>query len=150
MSDLRIAQAHTLDAGTVGRILTENNDLMPWLPRIHTGAEEIMYAEQMIDAGWVNVARIEHKVAGFLARWDNEVVALYVLPALHRQGIGSALLDAAKEECSHLGLWSYEANTGAARFYKAQGFRQVARTDGASNDVGLADIRFEWSQKGGA
>ena len=145
MNDVDIKPARILDAGSVGRILSENNDLLPWLPRIHTAAEEIMYAEQMIDAGWVNVARKDGKVGGLLARWDNEVVALYVLPEAQESGIGTALLDAAKEECSHLGLWSYQANTGATRFYNKRGFRQVARTDGSGNDVGLADIRFEWA-----
>ncbi len=146
MTDIDISPARTLDAGTVGRILSENNDLMPWLPRIHTAAEEIMYADQMIDAGWVNVARKDGKVVGFLARWDHEIVALYVLPDEHDNGIGTALLNVAKEDCAHLGLWSYQANSAATRFYDKRGFKQVARTDGSSNDVGLADIRFEWAK----
>jgi GNAT superfamily N-acetyltransferase len=149
MSDIEITSARTLDAGTLGRILSENNDLLPWLPRVHSAAEEIMYAEQMIDAGWVTVARRDGKAVGFLARWDNEIVALYVLPAVHDHGIGTALLEAAKSECDHLGLWSYQANTAATRFYGLRAFRQVARTDGSGNDVGLADIRFEWARDAG-
>ena len=146
MSTLDISPARILDAGSVGRILSENNDLMPWLQRVHTAAEEIMYAEQMIDAGWVSVARKEGRIVGFLARWDNEIVALYVLPEHHDTGVGTALIDAAKENCGHLGLWSYQANAGASRFYDLRGFREVARTDGSSNDVGLPDIRYEWTQ----
>lgn len=146
MSTITISQARTLDAGAVGHILSASNDMMPWLPRLHSAAEEIMYAGDMIEAGWVRVAKKSGKVVGFIARWEEEVHALYVLPDAQDSGVGTSLLDDAKAETNKLALWSYQANSSATRFYGLRGFTETARTDGSENDVGLPDIRFEWTK----
>ncbi|WP_299963297.1 GNAT family N-acetyltransferase [uncultured Roseobacter sp.] len=146
MSTITITPARTLDAGAVGHILSVANDTMPWLPRMHSAAEEIMYAGDMIEAGWIRVAKRDGKVVGFIARWEEEVHALYVLPELQDTGIGTALLDDAKAQSDKLCLWSYQANMGATRFYGLRGFKEARRTDGSENDVGLPDIRFEWTR----
>ena len=98
MSTITISAARTLDAGAVGHILSVSNDSMPWLPRLHSAAEEIMYAGDMIEAGWVRVAKRDGKVVGFIARWEEEIHALYVLPDAQDNGVGTALLDDAKAE----------------------------------------------------
>ena len=72
--------------------------------------------------------------------------ALYVAPDRQGQGVGSDLLRAAQTRHSSLGLWSYQANAGAARFYARHGFREITRTDGAGNEAKLPDIRFEWER----
>lgn len=147
MTELIITDARSLDAGPVGHILSVSNESMPWLPRVHSAAEEIKYAGDMIDAGWVRVAKFDHRVIGFIARHDEEVYALYVLPEAQDKGVGTALLDDAKARCDRLALWSYEANGMAAHFYGLRGFVEVARTDGSGNEARLPDIRMEW-QKG--
>lgn len=144
MSEIIIGPARSLDAGAVGHILSVSNEAMPWLPRLHSAAEEIMYAGAMIEAGWVRVAKRNGEVVGFIARWEEEVHALYVLPEAQDSGIGTALLEDAKSEAERLKLWSYQANSPATRFYGLRGFVETARTDGSENDVGLPDIRFEW------
>ncbi|ABG31674.1 N-acetyltransferase [Roseobacter denitrificans] len=146
MIEFTISPARSLDAGAVGNILSVSNDLMPWLPRVHSAAEEIKYAGDMIEAGWVKVAKIDNKVVGFIARHESEVYALYVLPEAQDKGIGTALLEDAKGECDKLGLWSYEANGVAAIFYELRGFVSVDRTNGSGNEAGLPDIRFEWTR----
>lgn len=146
MNTLTISPARSLDAGAVGHILSVSNDLMPWLPRVHSAAEEINFAGQMIEAGWVKVARVEDRVVGFIARHETEIYALYVLPEMHDKGVGTALVDDAKGECDFLALWSYQANTSASRFYGLRGFVEIDRTDGQGNDAKLPDIRFEWTK----
>lgn len=148
MSTITISPARTLDAGAVGHILSVSNDTMPWLPRMHSAAEEIMYAGDMIEAGWVRVAKREGKVVAFIARWDEEIHALYVLPDAQDDGVGTALMEDAKTETDRLALWSYQANSSATRFYGLRGFIETARTDGSENDAGLPDIRFEWTRDG--
>ena len=60
------------------------------------------------------------------------------------QGIGSRLLERAKaERPDGLDLWTFQANTGARRFYERHGFVEVARTDG-DNEEGEPDIRLRW------
>ena len=76
MIDIEIRPARPLDAGAVGHILSVSNDLMPWLPRVHTAAEEIGFSGDMIDAGWVRVARVDGKLVGFIARHETELNAL--------------------------------------------------------------------------
>ena len=146
MTDVIITPARSLDAGAVGNILSVSNDEMPWLPRVHSAAEEIMYAGDMIDAGWVRVAKVDGRVVGFIARHENRVHALYVLPEAQDKGVGTALLQDAKKECDTLRLWSYQANAPAARFYGLRGFIEIERTDGAENEAGLPDIHFEWTR----
>lgn len=144
MSDVLITEARSLDAGAIGHILSVTNDQLPWLPRVHSAAEEIMYAGDMIEAGWVRVAKKDGKVVGFIARWEAEIHALYVLPAEQDSGVGTVLIEDAKARCDALCLWSYQANTSATRFYGLRGFVEIDRTDGSENDAGLPDIRFEW------
>lgn len=146
MTDVIITPARPLDAGAIGHILSVSNEAMPWLPRLHSAAEEIMYAGDMIEAEWVKVAKREGKVIAFIARHNEQVHALYVLPDAQDQGVGTALLQDAKETCETLRLWSYQANGSAARFYGLRGFIEIERTDGNENDAGLPDILFEWSR----
>ena len=149
MIDVTIGPARELDAGSVGHILSVSNDAMPWLPRVHTAAEEISYAGQMIEAGWVRVAKLEDQIVGFIARHENEIYALYVLPEAQDKGVGMALLKDAMTTCDKLALWSYEANGVASHFYGLRGFVEVERTDGSGNEAKLPDIRYEWTRSKG-
>jgi ribosomal protein S18 acetylase RimI-like enzyme len=63
------------------------------------------------------------------------------------QGIGSDLLRQAQAAAPALTLWTFQANTGAQRFYLRHGFREALRTQGEANDEGLPDIRYEWQQE---
>lgn len=142
-----IESAQPLDAGGVGEILSNATDAAAWLPRLYSRAEELRFAGQMIDAGWVQVARRQGQIAGFLAHAGSEVHCLYLAGDVQRQGLGRALLDKAKATEAHLGLWVYRDNIDAQRFYKAMGFVEVARTNGAANDARLPDIRYEWRKE---
>jgi GNAT superfamily N-acetyltransferase len=119
---------------------------MPWLPRVHSEAEEIKYSGEMIEAGWVRVAVSGGKVVGFIARHENEIYALYVLPEAQDSGVGTALIKDAMAANDRLALWSYEANGIASHFYELRGFVEVDRTDGSGNEAGLPDIRYEWTR----
>lgn len=139
----RLRAARPTDAGRVGAILSAFIDDTPWMPRIHTRAEDLSFAGDMIDRGWVTVTE---DVTGFLAREGEMIQALYVAKDQRGQGIGSALLEAAQEAAPVLTLWTFQANTPAQGFYKKHGFREVERTDGQDNDEGLPDIRYLWER----
>jgi len=135
-----------LDAGAVGGILSEFIDRTPWMPRLHSRAEEIAFADAMIARGWVTVAEGGSGVAGFMAREGAEVHALYVAGAARRTGCGRALIAAAQARAARLELWCFAANAPARAFYAAQGFTERQRTDGARNDEKLPDIRLAWDR----
>ncbi|MEP2028525.1 MAG: GNAT family N-acetyltransferase [Paracoccaceae bacterium] len=145
--NFHITSARSLDAGGVGEILSDATDEAAWMPRLYSRAEELKFAGEMIDAGWVEVARNEGQIAGFLARSGAVIHCLYLARQKQRQGVGRALLDRAKSAQEHLELWVYQRNTRAQKFYRAMGFVEAARTDGGANDAGLPDIRYEWRKE---
>jgi GNAT superfamily N-acetyltransferase len=69
---------------------------------------------------------------------------LYVEPSALRSGVGSALLQVAKDAASHLQLWTFQANSNARSFYRSQGFLEVRLTDGAANEEQEPDVLLEW------
>ena len=66
------------------------------MPRLHSRAEDISFASTAIDRGWVRVFE-EDAILGFIARRDEDVCALYVARGARGQGIGTALLNYAKQ-----------------------------------------------------
>ncbi len=147
MSGLVIVPARVLDAGAVGEVMGRANDAMVWLPRVHSRAQDVMHVADMIDAGWVRVARQQNEIVGFIARAEGEIHGLYLHPLVQGKGIARSLLDTSKMTCNRLGLWSFQGNARANRFYRKAGFVEVARGDGSGNDAGLPDIRLEWQRK---
>lgn len=139
--------ARSTDAGSVGAILSEFIDDTPWMPRVHTRAEDLCFAGEMIDMGWVTVAETPGRVAGFVALKGTMIHALYVAAAAREQGVGSALLRAMQAHAQALNLWTFQANENAQRFYAAHGFVPIETTDGQGNDEGLPDIRMSWKRE---
>ncbi len=120
------------------------------MPRLHTRADDVGFAGTMIDRGWVRVAEADTGIGGFIAREASEIHALYVQQDQRGQGCGHTLLRAEMAQSAVLELWTFAANTSAQGFYKAMGFEEIARTDGAENDEGLPDIRYRWQREEGA
>ena len=69
---------------------------------------------------------------------------LYVEPTEQNRGIGSALLDKAKElRPDELYLWVFQKNP-ARRLYERHGFELVRLTDGADNMEREPDALYRW------
>lgn len=147
MTTFVLRPARSTDAGRVGAILSEFIDQTPWMPRIHTRAEDLGFAGDLIDRGWVTVAEFHDRVVGFSARDDDMIHALYVDAAHRGQGCGETLLSQMKDNASTLTLWTFQSNDRAQSFYARHGFEEVERTDGARNDEKLPDMRFFWKQE---
>jgi GNAT superfamily N-acetyltransferase len=129
----------------MGTILSDWIEEMLWMPRLHSRAQDRAFCLHLVETMAVWAVQPDHQVLGFLAQEGAEVPALYLAPAARGRGLGKALLDEAKaanDGC--LGLWTFQANTGAIRFYSREGFSEVARTDGSGNDEKLPDLRLEW------
>ena len=92
------------------------------------------------------------RVLGFMAQQGDEVVHLYLDASLQRQGVGSALLQQARQRSpSGLQLYTFARNTGARAFYVAQGFTEVAFGQAAAADNPwatapdqLQDVLLRW------
>jgi ribosomal protein S18 acetylase RimI-like enzyme len=89
------------------------------------------------------VDEISGRVIGFTAFTPEKISQLYVHVDHQNRGIGSLLLNIAKENShGHLRLFTFERNKNAQRFYESHGFKIVAR--GFEESLQLADIEYEW------
>ncbi|WP_223420764.1 GNAT family N-acetyltransferase [Tateyamaria pelophila] len=147
MKTIDLRAARSTDAGKVGGILSEFIDHTDWMPRVHTRAEDVGFAGDLIEKDWVTVAQDANEVTGFIACDGETVQALYVTAAARQQGVGTALLNHAQNHRDALTLWTFQANVEAKAFYAAHGFVVVEETDGARNDEGLPDLRLEWKRE---
>lgn len=144
---LSLRPGRPLDAGKLGQIITDAVTAATWKPRLHSGVEDIAHAGRMIDRGWITVAMLDERVAGFLAREGDYIHCLYIADFAQGHGVGAALLEAAKEGRDRLELWTFQYNKGAQRFYRREGFRPMEETEGLHNDEGLPDVRFLWERE---
>ena len=148
-----IRTAKASDAAPCAKILQDWLDITPWMLDLHSLDETVGFLGRKIfpshevvvaDAG-------DEGIVGFIA-WNDEgsIPVLYVADGWRSKRIGASLLAVAKRAHPQgLSLWTFQDNEGAKRFYEAQGFREVRRTDG-DNEEGLPDILFEWSGTGDA
>jgi putative acetyltransferase len=98
------------------------------------------------------VAEEDGRLVGFLGIEESTNLGgaavlekLYVEPAQQNRGIGSALLDKAKElRPDELYLWVFQKNP-ARRLYERHGFELVRLTDGADNMEREPDALYRWS-----
>lgn len=91
------------------------------------------------------VAERGGELAGYLVLDPEWLDSLYVRPDLTGQGIGAALLDLAKGlRPDGFGLWVFETNVGAQRFYRRHGLVVVRRTDGSDNEEKAPDLEMAW------
>jgi GNAT superfamily N-acetyltransferase len=139
---MMLRPATTQDAAAMAAILSTWIDETPWMPRIHTLAQDRGFVDNILDR--TIVAEVEDIILGFLTLGTTEVECLYVAAPCRSRGVGRALLDQAKAENTGLYLWTFAANLGARQFYAREGFAEVAQTDGAENAEKLPDVRLEW------
>jgi ribosomal protein S18 acetylase RimI-like enzyme len=138
--------AQPADAPAITRISQAAREhSLPYLPKLHTDAEDHAFFARLVEADAVTVAETGGQIVAFLALAGDQVDHLYVAPAHHRNGHGSALLAAAQASREHLELWVFQRNANAIAFYEAHGFAIVASTDGAGNEEHEPDHRMAWS-----
>lgn len=142
----KYARATLDDATALARILGDWIAETDWMPELHSAEDHRNFLARLIAECEVILARREQPV-GFVALRGDEVAALYVASDRRNRGIGSGLLDRAKQHRARLGLWTFQANSGARRFYARQGFVEVRQTDGADNDEKLPDVYLQWRRE---
>lgn len=172
---MRVRAARAGDAPALGRVMVES-----WLaahrgqvpdPAWHERAET--WTPDVSARGWSGVladraAAVRPDDVLLLAEGDQgevvglvygvmstdvataDIVALYVAPSRHREGIGAALLTAVARELADLGVTGLrlnvlEANHPARKFYEAAGGVETGRTTVEEDGNVLPSIVFEWS-----
>ncbi len=91
------------------------------------------------------IAAAESSVVGLLVLDGEELEQLYLDPSWRGQGLGDRLLALAKQQRPDgLGLWTFQVNGPAQRFYERHGFIAVDHTDGLRNEEHEPDVRYVW------
>ena len=82
---------------------------------------------------------------GFLSLREGFLEQLYLAPGWTGRGIGSLLVELAKERRpAGLDLFTFQVNEGARRFYERHGFTAVWFGDGSENEERQPDVRYAW------
>ena len=123
-------------------------------PMVHTAEDSRSWLGGLVERGVVWVAESggtdavdgeAMRVVGIMVLDDGWIDQLYVSPGWTGRGLGAALVERAKQlSPAGLTLWTFQANTGAQRFYARHGFVAVEHTDGAANEERSPDVRMVW------
>ena len=148
----RLRRAALSDMDAVARLHRHvRKTCLPYLPDLHSPEEDLAFFSQKVFPrstiwlGETELGETEDELAGFAAIRGDWLDHLYVAPTWHGLGLGSTLLNAAKDGRSRLDLWVFQRNEQARRFYERRGFRLMELTDGSANEERMPDVRYRWT-----
>ena len=108
-------------------------------------------ANHLIPHGGMTVAVDGKTLHGYIALHEHWVDHLYLHPISWRRGLGSRLINHAKQSRpTRLHLWTFQSNTPARAFYEHHGFTIDHLTDGADNEENEPDVLYVWQGKQGS
>lgn len=154
--NVTLRPATAADAPRVASLLIDTRAaFMPYAPSAHTDPEvRDWVGAHLVPSGGVTVAEIGGKVVAAMAAEKAEALSwitqMAVEPTLVGQGIGSLLL--AHAMCTlplPIRLYTFQANSGARRFYERHGFKVVELTDGKANEERCPDVLLEFKGPNG-
>jgi ribosomal protein S18 acetylase RimI-like enzyme len=140
-----IRRAAAADAAAIAALFRRSFGTLTFLPTLHTPEEDREHFARVVanEETWVWDA--EGSVVGFAALDGDMLTYLYVEPAAHGGGIGSALLEHAKQRRpGGFRFWVFQRNERARRFYERRGCRLLELSDGAGNEEREPDALYEW------
>ena len=147
-----VRRATAADADAVADVwLRSFGSALPTVRRAHSDDDVRSWIRDVVVPGretWV--ATVDDAVAammvlGAVTDIVGEIDQLYVDPPTQGYGLGSRLVTVAKQRYPvGLGLWTFQVNATAQRFYERHGFIAVDRTDGSGNEEREPDVRYRW------
>jgi ribosomal protein S18 acetylase RimI-like enzyme len=137
------------DVDAIAEVYEHSFGTLSFLPTLHTPEEHRAWFGRVVDEREVWVWEEGGAIVGFMVLGDATLDYLYVAPERTGRGIGSALLDHAKERRpGGFSLWTFQQNEGARRFYERHGLRVIRLTDGEGNEEKTPDALYEWRPGG--
>jgi ribosomal protein S18 acetylase RimI-like enzyme len=142
-----IRRAEPADAAAVAAVYLASFGATYDFPLAHSDDEvRAWIRDAVMPAGgtWV-AADPDGQIVGMMVVAAGDLDQLYVLPGRLGEGIGRRLLDIARRESpSGLGLYTFQVNARARRFYERNGFVAEWFGDGSANEEGQPDVRYVW------
>jgi ribosomal protein S18 acetylase RimI-like enzyme len=147
---IQIRKAMAADVAEVAEVfIASQADALPFLARLHTPQETRGFiANQVFPQSEVWVAAEDGEIVGMMAIVRTHIDHLYLRPGYYRRGIGTLLLNKAKERRpTKLTLYAFAVNTRARAFYEHHGFKPIEFGDGSANEAGEPDVLYEWQSR---
>lgn len=144
---IEIRRAVAEDAAEVARVfIASQAEALPFLRTLHTDGETVAFITEDVfakDDVWVAVEN--ERIVGMMALAGTHIDHLYLLPSRYRRGIGTKLIETAKElHPFQLTLYAFQVNMRARSFYEHHGFVPIEFGDGSGNEAGEPDVLYEW------
>lgn len=143
-----VRQGQVPDLPSCAAIINDYIDATEWLPRmLDRQAIADMYSPALLDKRTIFVAEDGGDVIGYLSldHGAGFIHALYVHPATRSNGLGKALLDAAKHARPQgFDLTVFEPNADALRFYIREGLAEVPEGRNTDTDEGVPTLLMRW------
>ncbi|MEO5940450.1 MAG: alpha/beta fold hydrolase [Candidatus Limnocylindrales bacterium] len=142
-----VRRATGADADAIGDVYLASFHATYAFPLAHTDDQVRAWLREVVamktPETWV--ANADGRVVAMMVVGPGELDQLYVAPDRLGSGIGRALIDVAKDRSPHgLGLYTFQVNARARRFYERNGFVVEALGDGSANEEGQPDVRYAW------
>ena len=151
MASAHIRRAGGQDAPAVAEVyLRSFHEALPTIRLAHTDDEVRRWFATTVlpDPGretWLAEAP-DGTVVGMMVLVGGMLEQLYLLPGARGAGLGGRFVELAKvRRPDGLGLYAFQVNTAARRFYETHGFRAVEFGDGSANEEGEPDVRYAWA-----
>jgi ribosomal protein S18 acetylase RimI-like enzyme len=133
------------DGPEIATLFRRSFGTLTFLPTLHTPEEDREHFGGIVEGQEVWVAEEDGRILGFASLTEDELTNLYVDADAHGRGVGTALLDRAKERRPDgFRFWVFQQNERARRFYERHGAVAIRFTDGADNEEHQPDALYEW------
>jgi GNAT superfamily N-acetyltransferase len=133
------------DIGTVAELYARSFATLTFLPVLHTVEEHRRWFATVLERDELWVYEDDGGVAGFMMLGADVLEYLFLEPRVFRRGIGTALLELAKERRpAGFTLWTFQQNEGARAFYERHGLEAIRFTDGEGNEERTPDVQYAW------
>ncbi|HWG56722.1 MAG TPA: GNAT family N-acetyltransferase [Gaiellaceae bacterium] len=143
---MELRRATQEDTDAIAALFRASFGSIGFLPTLHTPDEDRGYFHGVLAEQEVWVAEEGAELVGFAALSTEMLEHLYVRPGRQGAGVGSALLELAKERRPQgFTLWVFQRNERARLFYERHGCRLVRLTDGSANEEREPDALYGWA-----
>jgi putative acetyltransferase len=149
---VEIRRARDDEVEPLTRLFIRARNQMDYLPEVPDEAA-VAIAKRIREHEEIWLAEDDGRLLGFLGIEHSTNLGapvlekLYVEPTEQNRGVGSALLEKAKElRPDELYLWVFQKNP-ARRLYERRGFELVELTDGSANMEHEPDALYRWNGK---
>ena len=149
---LEIRPAEPADAADVAEVYLSAFRATYDFPLVHTDEQvRAWIRELVIPSGDAWVAAIDGRIVGMAVIRPGDLDQLYVAPDAQGRGVGRRLVEHAKRlSPDGLGLYTFQVNERARRFYERNGFVADAFGDGSGNEERQPDVHYRWAPREGA